>query len=333
MNAKYYRFLFQNIECGICHTGSIVDNYIDEKCQFIYISGVLNTACRKTEPDKRFHNVPEYDFMILADLCAFSIHKAVEVLTTSKVGKVIIPDFTLEDLKGLTNQAEEDKIFDDNELSFIRNPYDFMKHNGVEEICRVEKDLSFICNGWRFEFAVYGEGIEKGLAVYHGSDKMDKKMEDSVMAVKYISDDTPCSVCINLGVPSCGMRCGLYNDFELCKKHNGAGEQEYIDGSLLLGTVNLREHLGAVKERFADVWSKIRIVAIPNGGNAAEWDKGILDIGTKGYKQYFVSPASDVCNSEAIKDIGVISPYQHFTVTSKEFGLCCSGFYKHREYN
>lgn len=32
MNAKYYRFLFQNIKCGICHTGSIVDNYIDEKC-------------------------------------------------------------------------------------------------------------------------------------------------------------------------------------------------------------------------------------------------------------------------------------------------------------
>lgn len=333
MNAKYYRFLFQNIECGICHTGSIVDNYIDEKCQFIYISGLMNSACKKTEPDKRFQKVPEYQIMILADLCSFSIHKAVEVLMASKVGKVIMPEFTLDELKVLTNKAEDAKVFDENELSFIRDPYGFMQHVGVDEICKVEKDLSFVCNGWRFDFAVYGEELEKGLVVYHGSEKMDKKMEDTIMAVKYLTADEPCSVCINLGVPSCGMRCGLYNDFDLCKKHNGAGEREYIDGSLLLGTVNLRKNLGAVKKRFADVWNKVRIVAIPNGGHSAEWDKGILDIGPKGYKQYFVGPKSDFSNAEAIRDIGMSSPYQQFTVTSEDFGLCCSGFYKHRDYN
>lgn len=333
MNAKYYRFLFQNVEDGVCHTGSIVDTYEKKEYHFIYISGLKDSLSSSSVEDERFSKVQEYQLVVLADLCAFSIHKVVRVLRQSKVVKVVLPKFDLTDLKVLAKRGKEEGIYSEEELSFIDEPYAFLKNAGVQEICEVEKDIAFVCNDWQFIIAAFGKGIDTNLVMYHGSFHLDKKLEDCVMAVKCFTEEETCNVCVNPELSSCGMKCVLYNDFDICKKHNGMKAQEYIDGTLLLGTVDLKKNFNEIQNLFKGVSKKIRFISIPNGGNQDEWNKEILKIGTKSYKQYFVGPKSDCQNANTIRDIGMSSPYQQFMVTSNKFGLCCSGFYKHREDN
>lgn len=332
MDAKYYRFLFQNEEVGVCHTGSIVDTYNQEKFHFVYISGLTSKVGGSFAQDPKFDKVSEIQLLVVADLSSYSVHKAVQILKDTKVGKVLLPEYCAKDLAKLAETKKNEGGYTQEELNFISNPAKYIADAGACEVLEINTDMEFNNNDWLFMVVSFGEGIDKSLVMYHGSGTIDKSVDDCVMTVKYFGrEHTDCGICVEPERAECNMKCVLYNDFDVCKKHNGSEAAEYLDGTLLLGTVNLKNNLTGIQEHFKKVWKKIRFTAIPDGGNGKGWDKGILNLGTPNFKQYLICPQEGIDNGDAIRDICMNSPYQHCIVTSKQYGLCCSGFYKHRD--
>lgn len=135
----------------------------------------------------------------------------------------------------------------------------------------------------------------------------------------------------------CAVKCSLYNDFDLCKRHNERGSEKYVMGTLLFGNVNMQKYGDRVLQALKDTAHgnmQIRFAALPCGGSKTCWSSEVLaavDPEKEGYNRYFIVPETAQENEAVWKEILVSSMRYKLMVTTKQDGVCAGGFFTERE--
>ena len=124
---------------------------------------------------------------------------------------------------------------------------------------------------------------------------------------------------------TCEMRCLLYNDFTLCKRHNQKGRGWFLDGHLLLPSFAKDRDNSAALELLQRHRKRLRITGLPEKHlNSSELEK-LKAIGEKGFARYLVG--TQKTPADVVKALSTGDPHRHFFATGEEAGLCISGYY------
>ena len=153
------------------------------------------------------------------------------------------------------------------------------------------------------------------------------------MAVKPAGAELPCSACVCQEDHTCGMRCCLYNDFILCKGHNGKYDGSYVLGTLLLGNADIKTKEKELREDLKPYLADLRVISMNESGCSEKVsDSFITDLGEKNrrFDQFYILPGSIEGNDGMLKTILRGGPRRIPFLTSQEAGVCISGFLKNK---
>lgn len=330
MKAKYYRFMYQNVQGGLCYTGSLADsgNGENQTFHFKYVSGG-KTGRKETGNEKETCERGRYHLLILADFTAAAVRRAADTLRECQVDKLIYPYL---DGQGRTEAAkalEQTGECTEEMSRLVKEPEEYLKEHGGAACEEISRKKEFFRGNQRFVLIPVGAGRKRSLVLYHESRETSPQTAECVMSVKPVTPFKHCSSFVNPENLNCEMRCMLYEDFAQCKKHNRKNGEYFVDGYLLLGTGSLKEAASAAQEALGEAWRRIRFVGIPEETGDKDWAEELLSVGTKRYAQYFVS--GEGLDAEVIRAIAVGNPYRTFFATGEQSGLCISGCYVDRQ--
>ena len=257
MNALYFRHLFQNTARGVVHTVSASG----EKGEFCLCS--LCSDGRPLEEEAHAGELFRLEKAVITMLLLENLHpedlkKVGKLLKTNKVERVLIPyGDTAENLPELS-KAEKVQIL-----------------KAGETVVLQEK-------GWNVWVKCLDHGPKGNLVLYHGPCETSKKGMDCLMAVKPAEAELPCSACVCQEDHTCGMRCCLYNDFILCKGHNGKYDGSYVLGTLLLGNADIKTKEKELREDLKPYLVDLRVISMNESGCSEKVsDSFITDPGRK----------------------------------------------------
>lgn len=313
MRAQYFRCMYCNTENGLMHTLSIADTVNEESCNIYFIASLKGDKSNSLELNERFSAASEeVDAVVVANLESATIDQALAVVGKNRVRKVILPGI---------GRSDED----------IRNQF---LSRGADEvlIMNAGEIFEFVQAGWNVKVACLGKGEDVSLVMFHDKAVNNPKEDDCLLLVKPFTKELPCTTCVDGNNHNCGMRCGLYNDFDTCKGHNGKDSEGYITGTLLLGNINIEES-NKVMNLFAENKRQIRFTALPDGGRNGNQTKDLLewlDTDNQKINQYLVMPSGADGNEGTIKEILLMGGRHIPVLTGKEWGLCASGFFVKR---
>ena len=308
MNALYFRHLFQNTARGVVHTVSASG----EKGEFCLCS--LCSDGRPLEEEAHAGELFRLEKAVITMLLLENLHpedlkKVGKLLKTNKVEWVLIPyGDTAENLPELS-KAEKVQIL-----------------KAGETVVLQEK-------GWNIWVKCLDHGPKGNLVLYHGPCETSKKGMDCLMAVKPAGAELPCSACVCQEDHTCGMRCCLYNDFILCKGHNGKYDGSYVLGTLLLGNADIKTKEKELREDLKPYLADLRVISMNESGCSEKVsDSFITDLGEKNrrFDQFYILPGSIEGNDGMLKTILRGGPRRIPFLTSQEAGVCISGFLKNK---
>lgn len=313
MRAQYFRCMFCNTQNGLVHTLSIADTVNEESCNIYYIAGLKGDKGNDLELNERLLAASEdVDAVVAANLESATIGQALAVVGKNRVKKVILPG----------TGHSDDSI----KKQFLSKGADEVLIMNSGEIFELEQA------GWDVKVSCFGIGEDVSLVMFHDKAINDPTEEDCLLLVKPFTNELPCTTCVDGNNHNCGMRCGLYNDFNTCKGHNGKDSEGYVMGTLLLGNVNIEES-NEVMRMFAENRGQIRFTALPDGGRDGDQTKDFLDwldTDNQNINQYFVMPSAAAGNEGTIKEILRMGGRHIPVLTGKEWGFCASGFFVKR---
>ena len=307
MNAKYYRYLFHKVTEGLCYSGSISDQTGEkrEDLCFLYLAGGEN--CKEKGES---YAAPEndYEFLILGDFAPAAVERARRVAESGKTKEILIPD---------------------GEENVIREVTAILSQAGAAKV-RVVKETEWIYKCREvFQIVPADHGERKSLMLYHADEKDDTEKEECLICVKPSMEDMCCMAKADADTLACEMRCMLYNDFTLCKRHNQRSQNQFVDGHLLfasakeagMGTENEKALLELVRSHA----KKLRVIGFADKNLSPSEAEEIMESGAKGFARYMVGTADTP--AETIKTISSGDPYRRFFEVSEQAGLCISGYY------
>lgn len=134
MQARYFRYLFENSSDGIFHSGSIYDKAAGKVTNYIYL---LGNDCR----DAVFHrkravqitteHMPQkLDIIVMGSYTAEYIKKLLEILETHKAETIILPYLTPIQRLVFAEETQGNK----EAARFLQDPYMFLKNKGIANI-------------------------------------------------------------------------------------------------------------------------------------------------------------------------------------------------------
>lgn len=135
MDARYFRYLFENVPDGIIQWGSIVDTRSGEKVSYIYLSENnlrrVNIHSYQTLMEV-VRNLPEIniDLLVLGEFKVFYLMSLLEILKARSVQTVVFPYIPPAQRKILA----ESLPFDPEMRELILRPYRMLQRLGVPEI-------------------------------------------------------------------------------------------------------------------------------------------------------------------------------------------------------
>ena len=241
MKALYFRHLFQNTARGVVHTVSTSG----EKEGFCLCSLCSDGKAFKEEAyagDLFRLEGAEVSILLLENLHPEDLKRAGNLLKSNQVEQVFIPYGDAAAKLPELSRAGKVQIL-----------------NAGETVVFQEKD-------WNVWVKCLDHGSRGNLVVYHGPSESAKKGRDCLMAAKPAEAELPCLACVKQEDHACGMRCCLYNDFILCKGHNGKYDGSYVLGTLLLGNADLRTKEKELKEELKPYLSDIRVISMNESG-------------------------------------------------------------------
>lgn len=325
MKAKYYRFIYRNLGGGMCCVGSIAETRDDKegRYQFLYLGGGSGSEyIPKAEEDLwRGH----FDLMMIADFKPQTVRQAVQVLQLCKVSRVLYPKIDTEELRSLAQEYENTGIYTKEEISLVSDIKGFLTEKGVAWGDEVNERETFLKGNQRFWVWAVGEGRERALVFYHGSEGTGPQQEECIMNVKPVTPFRKCSLFVDPDNLNCEMRCMLYNDFTQCKRHNQKDGKYFVDGHLILGSSNPAVNVGEIRKGLGEEWKKIRFICLPANAGQQYWGEELWSAGTEEMVQYFMG--TEATKAAVIKDILTENPYHTFVTLGMESGLCVSGYY------
>lgn len=346
MKANYYRFLFKNTNDGIMNTGSIVNTKMDERFQFCYLSGAsaenTDNGNGIDESGEEVNGLPEVlDMLVIADFEPRYLEKALKLLKNTKAERVLLPkcdeDVRTKLINGLSDEENCGQA-----LELIKEPEAVLKREGAVKIYELGEGETFRAefSGFKVKVSCYGKGENASLVMYYGPADKETKDSESMFTVKSFTNDMKCSMCVDGENHHCAMKCCLYNDYDICRRHSEKDCEQYILGTLLLGNVKLEECGQEILRDFNEEIGGLRVMSVPGGGAKENWDKMFfektMEIFNKSnpetahFKQYFVVPSCKKTSAQTLMDISASDPYHQLVMTSKAYGICASGYLKSR---
>lgn len=331
MKARYFRLMYQNVTDGILHTASFVNTEEKKESLIYYLCPKKGGSASDTlkydalqsgnpadgEPsseekeDERFAmRGKKITYLVLADFGGTYPQKLMELVKNNRVEHAFLPG------------GDED---------FLNEWREWLEKEGVDAVHILNRNEKYEekTSDYEVRISCLGSGSENSLVMYHGPLGVEPKTDDCVLTVKPALEDLPCSICVDAENHGCGMRCGLYNDYDMCKGHNGIESEGYVLGTLLLGNLNLRDGCEEKLDAFTDKKKKVRFVTLPQAGNEAAWNSEIADWTDHGHKSYYLCPKGEG-QEEPMAEILQTGIRHTPVVLSESSGLCASGFFTKR---
>lgn len=314
--AMYFRLMYQNRSQGTAHTVHVVQEETQESYLMVYLCGqnAVNEEENTEEADERFFLCGEdIDLLILDRVENMACSIAKRIAAENHVKRILIP------AGDAAGEWLEEGMAD--RLIILQDGEKF----------RLEKA------GWETGVGCFGDEEGHSLVVYHGPLDISPDDTDCLLSVKIFGKEIPCTACMKDENHVCAVKCSLYNDFDLCKRHNERGSEKYVMGTLLFGNVNMQKYGDRVLQALKDMAHgnmQIRFAALPCGGSKTCWSSEVLaavDPEKEGYNRYFIVPETAQENEAVWKEILVSSMRYKLMVTTKQDGVCAGGFFTERE--
>lgn len=140
MRGRYFRYLFENQNGGLLHTGSVYDKEKHKSTNCLYMVG---SYCRNTHQkkkngmgrDAKEHTVPEaIDILVMGCYTAAYINKLMDILKHHMINTVILPYLAPIQRLLLVEEGNGAGKAGRNFMHFLQDPYQFLKGYGIKNI-------------------------------------------------------------------------------------------------------------------------------------------------------------------------------------------------------
>lgn len=312
-NETFFRFLYQNRGRGITHSAQIVS--AAESYVMIYLCGLCregNITVQANRGQRTILPGEKIDLLVLDKPGREERVRVLELLKRNDVERIVLP----------ADEEREDWFPKDEPGKFV-----FLKAG---------EHLYLVKAGWETRIRCYGGAKGLSLAVYHGPLKTNPGRTDCVMSVKPFEREKPCGLCRMDPSYACALRCGVYNDIDLLKKHNEHASEKYVAGTLLLGRINLEECGGSLfheLDKNSAARGQLRFITLPGGASERLWSKELTcrtDPLREQYNRYFIV-ADEEGDPASWREIVTASMRYKLLFPTEQYGICAGGFFADRE--
>lgn len=138
MRARYFRYLFENQEEGLVHSGCIYNSVEENTINYIYMVG---SECRKTtlrrkkEITEETDSMPEtVDILIVGAYTVKYIRKLLSIVKGHWVKTIILPYLAPIQRLVLVDEINGSEDKNREAIHFLQDPYQFLKNIGIENI-------------------------------------------------------------------------------------------------------------------------------------------------------------------------------------------------------
>lgn len=138
MRTRYFRYLFENLDEGLFHSGCIYDKENGKSTNYIYMAG---NYCRNLKPKKvrnvesEKETIPEVvDILIMGGYSIAYIKRLIYIVKNFEVKKVILPYFAPIQRLVLTEYIIERDEYAKECVHYLQDPYAFLREIGIENI-------------------------------------------------------------------------------------------------------------------------------------------------------------------------------------------------------
>ena len=225
MQTKYFKNMFQNISQGVMYSTGVADSETKNSWVACYICAGENEESLEFKAEKAFAGCKdEVRLVAVGDGSEATIHQLMEFVKKNRVEQVILP-------------GNHEKVAKELQSAGVKRVVEMKPGSSLYD----EKDF------WQFKIHCYGTDEGCFLVMFTGDKGIDWKTMDCLMSVR-IFDKAKCgSPQIDMENLVCCARCGLYNDFDVCKGHNQNTGKGYTAGAMLLGNISLKKYSEAIK--------------------------------------------------------------------------------------
>lgn len=313
MKAKYFRYLFHRVTEGLCYSGSISNQMEEDEDAFCFLYLAGGQTCQETGTS---YTMPEnrYDLVILGDLAPAAVRRACMVTEQCSPGEILIPDGAKEQIRPVLQRLAAAGA---TQVRIVKEAEDLHK-------CREY-----------FQIVPADCKERKTLMLYHADEKGTPDTEECIISVKPMTDGMICPSRADHKNLTCEMRCMLYQDFMLCKRHNQKNRKQFADGHLLCASAENQEkgseNRTSVGELAGGHRARIRIMGFADKDMTASEITEISMPEADGLARYVAGPADT--GAEAVKAVVTGDSNRHFLAYGEEAGLCISGYYVPRSNN
>ena len=164
MRTRYFRYLFENQDNGLFHSGCIYDKAKDKITNYIYMVGSYchNTLEKKAagfemQEDTIPHNI---DLLVVGGYTAAYLKKLIYVVENHEITTMILPYLAPIQRLILVQELEDYKDGGRKAVHFLQDPYLYLKRAGVENVYflykngpALEREPEELERGCQFEMA------------------------------------------------------------------------------------------------------------------------------------------------------------------------------------
>ena len=304
MRTKYFKNMFHNISQGVMYSAGTADSETKESWTACYLCG------GKEKTDEEIGNVfsgyqDEVRLLAVGDGSETTTARLMEFVKKTRVEQVILP-------------GKQEKTARELQKAGVKRVVEMKPGSSLYE----KKDF------WQFKIHCYGTEEESFLVMFTGETEIDWKTMDCLMCVRPFDRGMCCGPEIDMDNLVCCARCGLYNDYDVCKGHNQNTGKGYTVGALLLGNLPVSKYSEAIKTDFSDVRDQIRYISLTGDVKKAD---GLFSVwigdSRKDLNHYYILPSGCADTGDFITEVLSSSGRNRVYLTKETCGVCGSGFF------
>lgn len=134
MDIKDFRYLFENTEDGIVHSGCVGGDGERQETNFVYACGVQNPGMPGEHVRFRFQKTMEpCHIFVLASFSSRYIRILLEMVRLRRVKTVLLP-YVSPIGRLLLFQSQKEEMRNPEYMNFMAHPYSFLRQAGVEQV-------------------------------------------------------------------------------------------------------------------------------------------------------------------------------------------------------
>lgn len=136
MRTRYFRYLFENQDNGLFHSGCIYDRSREKITNYIYMVGSHGATGKKhCEYGMQVDTIPEkVDILVVGGYTATYLNKLIAVVKRHEIETIILPYLAPIQRLMLVEQIRDFGAGRKESVRFLQDPYLYLKEAGIEKI-------------------------------------------------------------------------------------------------------------------------------------------------------------------------------------------------------